>query len=108
MKDRRTARRYDLFLPVMVRASIDKEAASRAGRTRDISTRGVYFTIDNDLDTGAELSLKITFPAEGTTGGPEVFLKATGKVTRVDKCSGNGDCKVSVAVMFKMHEMVRN
>ena len=108
MKNRRTARRYDLFLPVMVLASIDADAAPRTGRTRDISTRGVYFTIDNDLDTGAELSLKITFPAEGTTGGPEVFLKATGKVTRVDKCSGNGDRKVSVAVMFKMHEMVRN
>jgi hypothetical protein len=108
MKDRRTARRYDLFLPVIVRGSIDTESASRTGRTRDISTRGVYLTIDNNLNTGAELNLTITLPAEVTSGGPKVFLKATGKVTRVDKCSGNGDRKVSVAVKFKMHEMVRH
>ena len=108
MKDRRTTRRYELSLPVLVRAPIDKEAASRTGMTRDISTRGVYFTIENDFNTGAELNLKITLPAEANTGGPEVFIKATGKVTRVDKCSGNGDRKVSVAVMFKTHEMVRN
>jgi hypothetical protein len=108
MKNRRTGRRYDLFLPVMVRASIDTEAASRTGKTRDISAQGVCFTIDNDLNTGAELNLKITFPAEAATGGPEVFLKATGKVTRVDKRSGSGDQKVSAAVIFKTHEIVRN
>ncbi len=46
-------------------------------------------------------------PAE-VTGGTEVFIRATGKVIRVDKRVGNGDQKVDVAAVFEMHEMVRN
>src|SRR4029077_13647596 len=87
MQDRRAARRYDLSLPVIVRVLIDKEAASRTGKTREISNRGVYFTIDNDLSAGAELDLTMIFPAE-VTGSTEVFIRATGKVIRVDKRSG--------------------
>jgi hypothetical protein len=107
MKDRRIVRRYELSLPVLVRAPLDKEAASRTGKTRDISTRGVYFTIDNNLSAGAELDLTMILPAE-VTGGTEVFIKATGKVIRVDKRSGNGDQKVDVAAVFEMYEIVRN
>ena len=107
MTERRTARRYVLSLPVIISVPIEKEAVSRTGKTRDISTRGVYFTVDNDLTTGAELDLMMTLPAE-VTGGTEVFIKATGKVVRVDKPSGNGDQKVDVAAVFEMHEIVRN
>ena len=107
MNDRRTTRRYELSLPVIVRVPIDKEAASRTGKTRDISTRGVYFTIDNNLSAGTELDLTMILPAE-VTGSTEVFIKATGKVIRVNKRSGNGDQKVDVAAVFEMYEIVRN
>jgi hypothetical protein len=107
MKDRRTARRYDLSLPVIVRAPIDTEVASLTGKTRDISSRGVSFTIDNNLSTGAELDLTMILPAE-ITGGTEVFIRATGKVSRVDKRSGNGNHKAEVAAVFEMHEILRN
>ena len=106
MKDRRTARRYDVSLPVIVRAADDKEAASLTGKTRDISTRSVYFTIENNLHAGAELDLTIILPAE-VTGGAEVFIKATGKVIRVGMPFGNGAQKVDVAAVFDMHEIVR-
>src|SRR6195256_6616793 len=98
MKDRRTARRYELSLPIIIRASTDKEAASRTGKTRDISTRGVYFTIDNNLCTGAEMDLTIILPVE-VTSGTEVFIRTTGKVIRVDKRSGNGNQKIDVAAV---------
>ena len=107
MKERRAARRYDLSLSVIVRVPIEKEAVSRTGKTRDISTRGVYFTIDNNLSAGAELDLTMILPAE-VTGSTEVFIRATGKVIRVDKRSGNGDQKVDVAAVFEMYEIVRN
>ena len=107
MKDRRTAPRYDLSLPVVIRVPIEKEAVSRTGKTRDISTRGVYFTIDNDLSAGAELDLTMTLPAE-VTGGTEVLIRATGKVVRVDKRCGNGDQTVGVAAVIELHEIVRN
>src|SRR5260370_5863235 len=107
MKDRRTARRYDLSLPVIVRAADDKEAASLPGKTRDISSRGVYFTIDNNLHAGVELDLTIILAAE-VTGGTEVFFRATGKVIRVGMPAGNGDQRVNVAAVFEVQEIVRN
>jgi hypothetical protein len=108
MKERRAARRYDLLLPVMFRAPVDEEAASGIGKTRDISNRGLYFMIDNDLSDGAKLNLKMTLPAEVSTGGSEVFIKATGKVVRVDKRSGSVDQKVGVAAVFERYEIVRS
>src|SRR5580765_4753407 len=79
MKELRTTRRYDVSLPVFVRVRIEKEAFYRTGKTRDISSRGVYFTIGNDFSSGAELDLKMTLPAE-ITGGTEVFILRNGTV----------------------------
>src|ERR1700674_2649958 len=98
MKERRTAWRYALSLPVSIRVSNENTAVSRISTTRDISMRGVYFTINSNLSAGAELNLKITLTAEGP-GGNEVFIRATGKVVRVDKRSGNGDQSVGVAAV---------
>ncbi len=103
MKDRRNARRYKLSLPV----TIDGEDSSRAGKTRDISTRSVYFTIDNDLRAGVDLDLTMALPFE-VTGGSEVFIKATGRVIRVDERPGNVDGKIGVAAVFELPEIVRN
>ena len=107
MQDRRAARRYELSLPVIVRAADDKEAASLTGKTLDISNRGVYFTIDQSLSAGTELELTMILPGE-VTGGAEVFIRATGKVIRVGIPFGNGDQKVDVAAAFKRYEIVRN
>jgi len=107
MKDRRTARRYDLSLPVIIHAPILKEAVSRIGQTRDISTRGVYFTIENNLSAGAKLDITIPFPTE-LTGGTKVFVRIIGKALRLEKRSENGDQKVGVvAAVFEMHEITR-
>jgi hypothetical protein len=105
MKERRTARRYDLSLPISIHLHVDDEVASRTGKSRDISIQGVYFTIDSELNAGAELDLTMTFPAE-ITGATEVFIRATGKVVRVDKLSGDGGQPVGVAAMFEVHEIV--
>ena len=107
MTERRIARRYDLSLPVIIRVPIEKEPAPRTGKTRDISTRGVYFTIDNDFSAGAELDLTMTLPAE-VTGGTEVFIRAIGKVVRVEKGSDKDDHQVGVAALIQRYEIVRN
>jgi hypothetical protein len=107
MKDRRIARRFDLSLPVIVRSPIDSDVDSWAGKTREISNRGVYFTIDNNLSAGAELELTMILPAE-ITGGTVVYIRATGTVIRVDKHSGNCDHEVNVAAVFEKYEIVRN
>ena len=107
MNERRTARRYDLSLPVIVRIPIEGEAASRSGKTRDISTRGVYFVMVEDLNAGSELDITMTLPSE-VTGGTEVFIRALGKVVRVEKRSEDGNPRFGVAAQIERYEIVRN
>lgn len=106
MSERRTARRYDLALPIIIRVPVDKENSSRNGRTRDISTRGLYFTLDQELGTGAELDITLTLPSE-VTRGSEVFIRAMGKVVRVDKAPENGASRVGVAAVIERYEIIR-
>jgi c-di-GMP-binding flagellar brake protein YcgR len=107
MTERRTARRYDLTLPVIIRMPVEKEPTPRSGKTRDISTRGLYFTIDQDVGAGAELDITLTLPSE-VTRGSEVFIRAMGKVVRVDKQPENGTSRVGVAAVIERYEIIRN
>lgn len=102
MTERRTARRYELSLPVIVRAPIQASIEPHNGQTRDISTRGVYFTIDEDLSPGAELDFMLTLPAE-ITRGTEVFIRAHGKVVRVDR----ENSRVGVAAVIEKYDIIR-
>jgi len=107
MKDRRTTRRYDLSLPIIILATNDENAASCTGMTRDISNRGVYFTISDDLRAGAKLNLTMILLPEAA-GHTEVFIRATGKVIRVDNRPGNGNQNIDVAAAFEKYEIVRS
>jgi hypothetical protein len=107
MTERRTARRYDLSLPVIIRIPIENQPSPRSGKTRDISTRGLYFTIDHDLGAGAELDITLTLPSE-VTRGSEVFIRAMGKVVRVDKRNDDGSSRVGVAAVIERYEIIRN
>jgi hypothetical protein len=107
MTERRTARRYDLSLPVVIRLPIDRESVPRSGKTRDISTHGVYLLVDNELSTGAELDLTMTLPAE-VTGGTEVFIRAIGKVVRVEKSPESSSDHLGVAAVIERYEIVRS
>jgi hypothetical protein len=107
MTERRTTRRYDLSLPIIIRIPVEKETSSRSAKTRDISTRGLYFIIDRDMNSGAEIDITLTLPTE-VTGGSEVFVRAMGRVVRVDKKSENGSPRVGVAAVIERYEIVRN
>jgi c-di-GMP-binding flagellar brake protein YcgR len=107
MTDRRVARRYELNLPVVVRAAAERKAAdSRNGQTRDISTRGVYFLIDQNLEPGSTLDFMLTLPAE-ITQGTEVFIHAQGKVVRVERKPGEEEERVGVAAVIEKYDIIR-
>jgi PilZ domain-containing protein len=106
MSERRTARRYDLSLPVIIRIPVEDTLGNKSGKTRDISTRGVYFTIDERVEAGSELDITLTLPAE-ITQGTEVFVRAQGKVVRVEKRSGENDEGLGVAAVIERYDIVR-
>lgn len=85
---------------------INREPRSHSGQTRDISTRGVYFTLDDDLAPGSELDFTLTLPTE-ITRGSEVLVRAHGRVIRVDKRSDDDHESIGVAAVIERYDIVR-
>ncbi|MGA8366885.1 MAG: PilZ domain-containing protein [Candidatus Acidiferrales bacterium] len=106
MTERRLARRYDLSLPMSVRLPINREPGSHSGQTRDISTRGVYFMMEKDLPTGTEVDFTLTLPME-ITRGTEVFVRAHGRVVRVDKRQDDGHETIGIAAVIERYDIIR-
>ena len=106
MTERRTTRRYDLSLPVIIRIPAERKDDSQEGKTRDISTRGLYFVIDQDLEAGSELDITLTLPSE-MTHGTEVFVRAAGKVVRVERRSEDGTLRMGVAAVIERYDIIR-
>src|SRR6202021_2090786 len=106
MTERRTARRYDLSLPVIIRVPAERLPDSQKGNTRDVSTRGLYFVLDQDLEAGSELDITMTLPAEVTHGG-EVFVRALGKVVRVERRMEDGSARPGVAPVIELSALSR-
>jgi len=106
MTERRTARRYDLSLPVIIRVPAERIADTQKGKTRDISTRGLYFVLDQDLEAGSELDITLTLPAE-VTHGTEVFVRAQGKVLRVERRVEDGSARMGVAAIIERYDIMR-
>jgi c-di-GMP-binding flagellar brake protein YcgR len=106
MTERRTARRYDLSLPVIIRIPAERQNDSQEGKTRDISTRGLYFVIEQDLEAGSELDITLTLPEE-ITHGTEVFVRALGKVVRVERRMEDGTARMGVAAVIERYDIIR-
>jgi PilZ domain-containing protein len=104
--ERRTSRRYDLSLPILVRVPTEKASDSQKGKTRDISTRGLYFVMDQDPQMGSRLDMVLTLPPE-VTSGAEVLVHALGKVLRVEPRIEDGNTRMGVAAIIERYDIVR-
>ena len=106
MTERRTTRRYDLSLPIIIRVPAEKAQDSQQGKTRDISTRGLYFVIDQNMEAGSELDLTLTLPSE-VAHGSEVFVRALGKVVRIERRIEDGNSRMGVAAVIERYDIIR-
>src|SRR6202162_5279752 len=106
MTERRTARRYDLSLPVIIRVPAERAPDTQKGKTRELSTRGLYFILDQDLEAASELDIPLTIPAE-ITRGSEVFVRAQGKVIRVERRMEDGSARMGVAAVIERYDIIR-
>lgn len=104
--ERRTTRRYDLSLPIIVRVPTANASDSQAGKTRDISARGLYFVMDRDLRAGSDFDLTLTLPTE-VSHEAEVLVRATGKVVRVESRIEDGNARMGIAAVIKRYDVVR-
>jgi c-di-GMP-binding flagellar brake protein YcgR len=106
MTERRTTRRYDLTLPIIIRVPAERALDSQQGKTRDISTRGLYFVVDQNLESGSQLDITLTLPAE-ITQGSDVFVRALGKVVRVERRMEDGNSRMGIAAVIERYDIIR-
>jgi len=106
MSERRSARRYDLSLPIMIRTALQGHPETQKGKTRDISTRGLYFVVDRELHGGSDLDIMLTLPSE-LTNGDEVLVKAAGKIVRVEERLEDGNMRRGVAAIIERYDIMR-
>lgn len=107
MTDRRAVRRYDLSLRVVLRASGGGNAVPQQGKTRDVSTRGVYLLFDHAVPRDGEFDLTMALPIP-VAGGAGVFVRALARVVRVEEWTEGGSPRVGIAAVIRRYEIVRN
>lgn len=86
--ERRAARRFSMALPLKVRLSVEGGVAEKTGETRDVSFRGLYFTIEASVETGSSIEFVLTLPQQITLAG-DVHIRCYGRVLRVEPRNGS-------------------
>lgn len=99
--EKRANRRFSLDLPVVVKF-LENGTYEVSGRTRDVSSRGVFFYVNSEIREGASIEFIMTLPSEITLTDP-IRVQCTGKVVRVDRGAG----EQGVAVAIDKYDFVR-
>ena len=94
--ERRTSRRFTMSLPLVVRMPEDGTPLDATAETRDISFRGLYFTLDKSCKAGSNLEFVLTLPKEITMAG-DVQIRCIGEVIRVDDQHA-GKCGIAARI----------
>ena len=98
--EKRTTRRFSLDLPISVKFFNDG-SQELAGRTRDVSSRGVFMYLDTEITPGAPIEFVMTLPKEITMADP-IRVRCTGKILRLDR---SADAQ-GVAVAIEKYDFV--
>lgn len=102
-ENRREAHRYSMKLPMEVKGSAAAGPVSTT--TKDVSFRGVYFTVNQNFEVNSPIDLVLTLPREVTLSD-DVRVHCVGRVVRVDKRpSGNGS-EVGVAALIERYDFL--
>lgn len=106
MRERRSAQRYRLSLPIVVDLLTPLRIEWQKGMTKDISVQGVYFLTDQEPAPDSVIELKISVPSK--SAAVETVLQARGKVVRVERVQEQGVGGVGVAAALERCDIVRN
>jgi len=93
--ERRATRRFSMMLPVKVRLPENGDSPDRAGETRDVSYRGLYFLTDGAVQPGSAIEFVLTLPQQITLAG-DVHIRCYARVLRVE--AHNARCGVAARI----------
>jgi hypothetical protein len=99
--DKRATRRFALRLPVSVRYGENQE--EHAAQTRDVSARGICFSVDTAIQAGSPIDFTMTLPPEITLT-ESIRVRCQGRVVRVE--GGGPANKIMVAAVIDEYEFL--
>ena len=100
--ERRIHRRFDMTLPIRIR--VKTEAPLLETSTKDISARGLYFSLSGEIQLGTELECEVTLPPELCQGNT-IQVKCRGRIVRVER--REGEPNIGVAATIEDYEFVK-
>ncbi len=98
-KDRRTAPRFTMRLPLVARFS-NGSAHEEETFTQDVSSNGAFFYVSAEIGGRRQLELTLSLPAEGETPA-DIRVRYTGRVARLER---SPEGRVGVAAAFESCE----
>jgi PilZ domain len=106
MQERRSAPRYRLTLPVVIKRAPASKKFNLHGLVKDISTGGVCFTSQEHFTVGDKFEFSVTFPTEGIQVA-EVFVEAQAMVVRAEEKPANANQLSCVAAVIEAFKIIR-
>jgi len=103
-KERRTTRRFMMKLPLTVRWMDNSVVGEVATESREVSSRGLYFSLPKGLKSGSPVEIVMTLPHELTQAGP-VKVRCLGRILRTDSAISG---EIGVAAAIERYEFLRN
>jgi len=98
-EEKRLAKRFPLQLPVALAA----DSAADGGETENISSGGVKFYSDTDVEIGATVGFTIRMPKDVLGAPQDVLVNCNGRVVRCDRIKK----RYSVAVVIDDYDFKR-
>jgi PilZ domain len=105
MGDRRSARRYSVYLPLQVFLANKPSHEVYSARLQDVSRSGIYFHSKAAIDPGTRLELTFALPTERDTGS--VLIRASARALRSTAIEGEPTPLYGVAATIDRIDFVR-
>jgi hypothetical protein len=102
--ERRTTQRFRIKLPLTVRWTNGSTVGEAVTESKDVSSRGVFFSLPKTVKKGSPIEILLTLPHEITLAGP-VRVRCLGRIQRT-QTSDEG--LIGLAAAIERYEFLRN
>lgn len=99
--EKRAIRRFALQLPVTITGH-SGESLQTAAESRDVSSHGICFFCDSEMEADSPIEFTLTLPSEITMSEP-LSVRCSGKVVRVERQQSR---KFAVAAAISNYEFL--
>ncbi len=107
IEERRAAQRFHIKLPLTVRWTSGSAIGEAVTESKDVSSRGVYFSLPKEVRQGSPVEILLTLPHEITLAGP-VRVRCLGRVQRTSQEEdGEGRTAVGIVAAIERYEFLR-